>query len=381
MIFNKRKLICYGNPNDINTASGTPYYILKYGKKIGLINNAIDLNFSQKKATKYLWNIIQFLKTGKYGGYQYSLQSLKKIQRIIFADYSDSENKYILSHHPSIPLYPWPKNTFVDFYIDATNLQIFNNYGYGSKIDEKFKLEVINRERAAYQAAGSIICMCQWAADSVIKDYGINSKKVHVVVGGANLDEEFLDNKNNLLCPKQPSDAVPLFIGFLGKDWQRKGGEFAFEVVKNLNSCGIWSVLRVIGTRKKDISNSRFIEYLGYIDKKKELNKFVKELNSWHFCSLFSEQEASPRSNMESIRLGVPIISHNIGGISSTLIDNSYSKLFKPFPTVEEVTDWIISEIRPYKKYCQKRLLSTQVSNTTTWENELLKIKKIILNT
>ena len=381
MIFNKRKLICYGNPNDINTASGTPYYILKYGKKIGLINNAIDLNFSQKKATKYLWNIIQFLKTGKYGGYQYSLQSLKKLQRIIFADYSDSENKYILSHHPSIPLYPWPKNTFVDFYIDATNLQIFNNYGYGSKIDEKFKLEVINRERAAYQAAGSIICMCQWAADSVIKDYGINSKKVHVVVGGANLDEEFLDNKNNLLCPKQPSDAVPLFIGFLGKDWQRKGGEFAFEVVKNLNSCGIWSVLRVIGTRKKDISNSRFIEYLGYIDKKKELNKFVKELNSWHFCSLFSEQEASPRSNMESIRLGVPIISHNIGGISSTLIDNSYSKLFKPFPTVEEVTDWIISEIRPYKKYCQKRLLSTQVSNTTTWENELLKIKKIILNT
>ncbi len=381
MIFNKRKLICYGNPNDINTASGTPYYILKHGKKIGLINSAIDLSLPQNKAKKYLWNLIQFLKTGKYGGYQYSLQSLKKLQRIIFADYSNSENKYILSHHPSLPLYPWPKNTFVDFYIDATNLQIFNNYGYGSKIDEKFKSEVIKRERAAYESAGSIICMCQWAADSVIKDYGINSKKVHVVVGGANLEEEFVNNEKRLFCPKQPSDSVPLFIGFLGKDWKRKGGQFAFEVVKNLNSFGIWSVLRVIGTRKKDIKNSRFIEYLGYINKKKDLNKFVKELNSWHFCALFSEQEASPRSNLESIRLGVPIISHNIGGISSTLIENSYSKLFNPFPSVREVTEWIISEIRPYEKYCQKRLSSTHFSNSITWETELLKIKKILLNT
>ena len=104
-------------------------------------------------------------------------------------------------------------------------------------------------------------------------------------------------------------------------------------------------------------------------------------MNSWHFCSLFSEQEASPRSNLESIRLGVPIISHNIGGISSTLSENSYSKLFNSFPSVQEVTEWIISEIRPYEKYCQKRLSSTQFSNSITWETELLKIKKILLNT
>ena len=134
-------------------------------------------------------------------------------------------------------------------------------------------------------------------------------------------------------------------IGFLGKDWRRKGGQFAFEVVKNLNSCGIWSVLRIIGSRIKEISNSQFVEYLGFIDKTKDLGKFIKELNTWHFCALFSEKEASPRSNLESIRLGVPIITHDIGGISSTLIENSYCKLFNPFPSVKEVKDWIISEI------------------------------------
>ena len=156
-----------------------------------------------------MWNLNQILKTGKYGGYQYSEQFLKKFQRTIFAKNNNLEHKNILSHHPSIPIYPWPKNTVVDFYIDATNLQIFNNYGYGSKIDKKFKLKIINREKAAYKAAGKIICMCQWAADSVIKDYGINPKKVHVVIGGPNLEEEIKNNKENSLCQKKPSESSP----------------------------------------------------------------------------------------------------------------------------------------------------------------------------
>ena len=124
MIFKKRKLICIGDPLDINTDSGTPFYILKYGKKIGLISKALNINFSKNKILKYFWNLNQFLKTGKYGCYQYS----KQLQKMIFNDGSELENQYILSHHPSTPIYPRSKNIFVDFYIDATNLQIFNKY-------------------------------------------------------------------------------------------------------------------------------------------------------------------------------------------------------------------------------------------------------------
>tara|TARA_Y100001978_G_scaffold180981_1_gene176860 strand:+ start:348 stop:1490 length:1143 start_codon:yes stop_codon:yes gene_type:complete len=376
--FKKRKLICIGNASDIKTASGTPFYILKYGKKIGLISKAIDFNLSNNKIFKYFWNLKQFLKTRKYGGYQYSKKFLKQFQKKILNDSCKLENQYILSHHPSIPMYPWPKNIFVDFYIDATNLQIFNDYGYGYKIDEKFKLEIIKRERSAYRSAGRIICMCQWAADSVIKDYGINPKKVHVVVGGGNLDEEFIENKKNLFIPKEPSDSAPLVIGFLGKDWYRKGGGFTYEIIRNLNNCGINSVLRIIGSTKGIVPDSKFVEYVGFIDKAKDLDKFIEELNSWHFCALFSKKEASPRSNLESLRLGVPIITHDIGGINSTLSENSYHKLFKPFPSVQEVTKWIISEIKPYSKYYQKRELSIKSSTNITWEKELLKIKKII---
>ena len=378
MTFKKRKFICLGNSYDINTASGTPFYILKYGKKIGLLSKALDTNFSNNKILKYSWNLNQLLKTGKYGGYQYSKVCLEQFQKIILNDGSELENQYILSYHPSIPIYPWPKNIFVDFYIDATNLQIFNNYGYGSKINEKFKSDIISRERDAYNAAGSIFCMCQWAANSVINDYGINPKKVHLVVGGGNIEEEFVANKKNVSCPKEPSDSAPLVIGFLGKDWERKGGELAYEIIEKLNSSGVSSVLRIIGPNKKDVPNSQFVEFIGFIDKTKDLGKFIEELNSWHYCALFSKQEASPRSNIESLRLGVPVITHDIGGISSTLNDNSYCKLFKPFPSAEKVKDWIISEIKPYSKYYQKRELSIKNSTNITWEKELIKIKKIM---
>lgn len=380
-MFKKRKLICLGNPNDINVASGTPYYILKYGRELGLISDPIELDLPKNKLRKYFWNVKQYLKNGKYGGYQYSEKFLNDFQ-IKFTEKAKktSEKIFILSHHPSIPIYPWKKNLFVDFYIDATNKQIFESYGIGVNIDKRFQSEIILREKNAYEAAGSIFCMCKWAADSVIKDYGINPQKVHFIVGGPNINEDFLKKGIKLTCPKEPTKTNPLIIGFLGKDWARKGGKFTFEVVKHLNSLGIFTILRVMGKRNKDIPNSKLIEHLGYIDKNKDLNKFINEINSWHFSSLFSYSEASPRSNLESLRLGVPILSHNIGGISSTFINNYYGHLFSPFPPINEVSKWIISEIKPYNNYYQKRLALKQISNEITWSKELLKMKDILAN-
>jgi hypothetical protein len=68
----------------------------------------------------------------------------------------------------------------VDFYLDATTRQVFNDYGSGGRIAASFQRLVLERERRVYQAAGNVICMSQWAADSVINDYGINPAKVPV---------------------------------------------------------------------------------------------------------------------------------------------------------------------------------------------------------
>ena len=61
--------------------------------------------------------------------------------------------------------------------------------------------------------------MCKWAADSVIEDYGINPKKVHLIVGGPNINEDLLKKGTKLTCPKEPTKTNPLTISFIGKDW------------------------------------------------------------------------------------------------------------------------------------------------------------------
>ena len=126
---------------------------------------------------------------------------------------------------------------------------------------------------------------------------------------------------------------------------------------------------------------SPFIQNVGFIDKNKDFNKFIKEITSWHFSTLFSNNEASPRSNLESLKLGVPVLSHNIGGISSTFIKNYYGKLFDPFPTTKEVCDWIISEIKPYENYQIKRNLLKKISTKINWEKELFKMRSYIRKT
>ena len=114
MKFKQRELICLGNPYDINSSSGTPHYVLRYGTNIGLISKGIIFENPKNKIPKYLWNLKQFLKTGKYGGYQYTKKAIKKIEANIINNDSKLEPQYLLSLHPSIPIYPWSKNLFVD---------------------------------------------------------------------------------------------------------------------------------------------------------------------------------------------------------------------------------------------------------------------------
>ena len=193
--------------------------------------------------------------------------------------------------------------------------------------------------------------MCQWAADSVIKDYGINPAKVHVVPGGANLDEAQLSRLPAALLSPPPSAHQPLRLGFLGKDWQRKGGPFLLQLAEALGERDIPTVIRAIGPDPASLPAHPALQPLGFINKQGDTARFVAELRSWHFGTLFSDAEASPRSNLECLRLGVPLLSHAVGGIASTLPDGGCGRLFAPHPSAAEVAAWIAARLSPYSSY------------------------------
>ena len=87
--------------------------------------------------------------------------------------------------------------------------------------------------------------------------------------------------------------------------------------------------IRVVGPKKNNLPNHSYLKYIGFIDKSLELEHFIKEVTSWHFGTLFSKAEAFGISNRECLLLGVPVICHDVGGISSTLPESDFGKLLK----------------------------------------------------
>mgnify|MGYP006264296543 CR=1 FL=1 len=172
--------------------------------------------------------------------------------------------------------------------------------------------------------------MTHWCADSLIKEHKIDPNKISVVLPGANLDETKLDLPNNKNYPEKPTKNNPLRIGFLGKDWFRKGGPFLVELSRELNKKNIPNVIRTIGPDQSKVPKEPFINYLGKIDKTESLYRFVDEVKSWHFGTLFSKADGLGISNFECMILGVPVLANRIGGIPEAFPYPECGELFKP---------------------------------------------------
>lgn len=359
-----RHLMCCGDATDLDTFSNTPYFLLQAGIPTGLLQAGVALHPEKLVARARLWNLVQLARSGKAGGFQYSLPFNTAVMKQAPLD---DRPTAILSLFPFLPPTPWPRRWSVDFYIDATTKQIYEDYKAGERIGEHVKRAALGREREAYRQAGVVICMCEWAADSVIRDYGIDPAKVHVVVGGANFDEGSLKTLAATPPPAPPTEGQPLRLGLLGKYWERKGGPFLLELVDALAERGVPAVVRAIGIDPAALPAHPRLQALGFISKKTALPDLVRELQSWHFGTLFSEAEASPRSNLECLRLGVPVITHAVGGIASTLPDEGCGKLFAAHPDPADVAAWVAARLDPYDAYLGWRTALGRRAHEFTW--------------
>ncbi len=373
------QLLCCGDATDLSTWSNIPFFLLQAGKSRGVLSSGLVLRPEQLRWQRRLWNLQQWLRSGRPGGFQYSNWFLRSLwKQAHLTPPSEDQCCRLLSHYPLLPPFPWLQDLEVSFYIDATTRQVFEDYGAGSRISKAFQRAVLERELAAYQAAEAVITMSDWAAESVCRDYCIDPSRVHVVPGGANLEEQALAALPAASPPPPPSAQTPLRLGFLGKDWQRKGGPFVLALAEGLQSIGIAAVVRVIGPSVADLPSHPFLQPLGFINKRTQMEVFTQELRSWHFGTLFSSSEAYGISNRECLRLGVPVLARAIGGIPSTFTGAGCGKLFSAHADVEDVVAWIQAEVSSYDRYLTMRQqLATHVWDFS-WDSSALRLQEIL---
>jgi len=368
-----RVLTLVGDPNDINTWSNIPYFFLKAAKEKEFIHEGLPLKPEKLKRDRVLWNLASLFLKGEKGGYQYSDHFLKRL----FSQVSLPTNQTVefISHFPLLPPRPWHPQWIANYYIDATLKQNFDDYGLSTKVGSKIQDYTLSREQENYHQAKRVICMSHWAAHSVIKDYQVSPDKVHVIPAGANLDESSLPTSQEMEKKGLPS-LSPLKLGFIGKDWRRKGLPFLLEVADALHQRDIDVKVLVIGPKAKDLPYHPLMVPLGFINKHTHLAEFVEAIQEFHFGCLFSTAEAFGISNRECLRLGIPVLGSRAGGIPDT-VPEGLGFLFDLGTPPSAIADFLESFITDQEKYCKLRERVIERSEEFTWINTINNFMKI----
>ena len=201
---------------------------------------------------------------------------------------------------------------------DATFAAMHNYYPSCSNLLRWSEREGYLVQELAYKKARVLLYPSQWAADSAVRDCGVNERKVHIVPFGANLDD--LPPRDTVLA-RRKSDRCRLLL--VGVDWERKGGSIALETLWRLEELGIQAELTVCGSEPPLTCMHERIRVIPSLDKhderqRKELERLYMQAD---FLLVPSRQECYGIVFCEASAFGLPSITTGTGGVAGAVID------------------------------------------------------------
>jgi glycosyltransferase involved in cell wall biosynthesis len=209
------------------------------------------------------------------------------------------------------------------FWTDATFAAMRGFYPGFMNLSKSAIREGERMEQLALERADLALYASDWAAASARQHYLADAAKVKVVPFGANIEQEPTPDSVTTFVERRPRDRCRLV--FIGVEWQRKGGDVAVEVARELNRRGMPSKLSVIGSSPVLRSEDRaFVDLLGFLDKGTTAGaaRIEEELKRAHFLILPSRAECSALVLCEANAFGVPCITTNVGGIPTIVRDD-----------------------------------------------------------
>jgi glycosyltransferase involved in cell wall biosynthesis len=306
------------DPRDIRALSGIPHFMAQ-----ALRENCGDVVFlrAEAKTARFfgrVLNKVSVLTAGKRYNFQHSLlfawSCAKKIERqvkkekldVLFATRASSRIAFLKTKIPII------------YTSDTTHKLMEGFYDGFSNLLKVSRIEGNLLERLSIQKASKVFYPSKWAADSAIKDYGIDPGKISIIPSGANISKDDVPPREEVLS-KYAKEVCRLL--FLGVDWERKGGEIAFETLLALNNKGLNTELVVCGCTPPDKfahERMKVIPFLSKFDpsQKREL---MGLLSSSSFLLLPTRADTFGLVFCEANAYGLPVIATDTGGVSGAV--------------------------------------------------------------
>lgn len=320
------------DPMDRKASSGTSYKMAEQIAKIGdiewipieLTKTGRNLCRIQIYANKFFKKklMIRMTEFGSRHLYKPLHEAELKKYDIIVAFFCSDVLANIKTETPIIYFTDATFPAMLDYYPDFSNLWKFNREE-GNKVESR-----------AIKNATHTIFSSDWARNSAITDCGGLSEKTSVVEFGPNIDD-----KDIISSIRTYKHQGILKLLFLGVDWDRKGGSKAIEACRWLNVNGIRAELTVIGipTLPQEINDLPFVKNIGFLNKNNptEYKRLTDIIGESHLLILPTKNECSAIAFAEASAYGLPIITHDTGGISN-YVENGYNGYRLPLSSSPE---------------------------------------------
>jgi glycosyltransferase involved in cell wall biosynthesis len=350
-----------GDVMDPNCFGGAPWQFLQESVRQGFAACGWSIDVRGLRPRRLAWNVAQVLRGRRPGGFQFSAAGRTAALSQVPDELLGSE---VISFHQHFPPFEpiLRAGGEVNFYIDATYTQLFPSYGLDRTLDPRLLAEAIEYERGAFAAARRVVVNQSWAHDSLIADYGLDSAKCTVILPGANYP--VFPGLRQAPAKGSAGRDRPFVMGFIGKDWRRKGLLFLCRVADALRARGWRVAVRAIGFPATDAPPGVEMEALGFIDKRTQFGSF---LHSCDIGCLFSSAEAAGTAVLEFMGVGVPVAGFTVNGLAD-LLPASAGFRFSPDATTDEVAEAFHSYLGDEDRQARYCAAAGQLAPSLLWE-------------
>lgn len=380
MVGKPRSLACLGDSSDIHAWSNIPYYFFQASAAAGFLTDTLDLIDPKYRLHRLQWTLGAMLRGVRPGGYQWSRAGVRRMWQQVPAHLRRGE---IISHFQLFPPARLAAEAGVQFsfYCDATLGQLYR-YSQGQGAGERTWKEALRMEAECHQAARFYVGMSRATVRAAIEQGAVNPSKAFAVLPGANLDEakvqRFLAERGRSWREDGRAFTAdhPARLGFIGRDWKRKGLPRLVGAAEILHQRGRPVRVTVIGHCPEHLQRHPQVEWVGAISKDTDTDRFLTTIDSFALGCLPSHFEPLGISTLEARRLGVPVMGADTGGIPDA-IPSSVGFLVPVDSTAGDIADALEKNLFDQDRYATLVRGAVAECENVTWARTAEQFVKI----
>jgi glycosyltransferase involved in cell wall biosynthesis len=235
-------------------------------------------------------------------------------------------------------------------------------------------------ERVAAKRCAGIIETSEWAASEARKLWRLADEKVAAIPFGANIESSVTPENVDEVVAARSREVCNLL--WLGKDWERKGGDIALETARILNKQGRKTVLKIVGCDVPGGQTPDFVEQIGFIDKRtpEGRQKLDDLLRTSHALILPTKAEAFGIVYLEAAAYAMPSLAPDVMGVGSAVLDGRTGALLPTHATAQDYADKIESWMKDWPAYESLCKLALETYRAEfTWAQVGKKIREFML--